>query len=165
VAGGSGRVWCCMVPAPPGRACIQRSPQTARSRLLLSFMVTLQQRDMPRVLTRTRFALPTRNPPLPRCLADEGTVSPSYRQRKKASGARQLTSALTRTGDLSQRTSRRTCGACAQARPAYSRSEAWPRRHAAHPKHCGDTPGLILLCCPRRCRRTLALGRPPLCRA
>jgi hypothetical protein len=26
---------------------------------------------------------------------------------------------------------------------AYSCSEAWLRRHAAHPKHCRDAPGLI----------------------
>ena len=44
--------------------------------------------------------------------------------------------------------------------PPNSCSEAWPRRHAAHPKPCRDAPGLIPLRCSRRCRRTLALRRP-----
>jgi hypothetical protein len=41
--------------------------------------------DMPRVLTRTRCA-PSAGDPSPDLwfLADDGTVSPSYRQRKKS---------------------------------------------------------------------------------
>ena len=53
------------------------------------------------------------------------------------------------------------------ARPA-SHARRWssisnrrPLRRASE-THCRDAPGLIPLCCSRRCRRTLALGRPHL---